>query len=163
LNVGGQLNAGGDVTVSGYITSGALFPTSISSSASIRAGTTLSVAGTAGIGGKITGDNGFEFHNTRIGTIQYTTANFFTFPTNGVYLFLISVCDSTNSIDIAISDNLTKVYVITICNGYPAQMGLSIFGTSGYFNVTGGTTNKSISFTTNDTGFNYSYFYNRIF
>jgi hypothetical protein len=165
LTVGGQLNAGGDVTVAGYITSGALFPTSISSSASIRAGTSLSVAGDVGIGGKITGENGFDFHNTRIGTIQYDTQNFFTFSTNGVYLFLISTLSSgTTSNTISVSDNLTKVYFVVICDSYPAQVGTCIINpNSGFFNVIGGTTYKSISFTTANSGYVYSYFINKIF
>jgi hypothetical protein len=153
----------GDLTVGGYITSGALFPTSISSSASIRAGTTLSVAGTSSFENKITGANGFNFHNTRIGTIQYDTANFYTFPENGVYLFLISVGGTTSN-TISVSDNLTKVYFIAVCDSYAAQVGTcTINPNSGFFNVTNGTTYKSISFTTSSNGYIYNYFYQKLF
>jgi hypothetical protein len=153
----------GDLTVGGYITSAALFPTSISSSASIRAGTTLSVAGTSSFENKITGANGFNFHNTRIGTIQYDTQNFYTFTENGVYLFLISVGGTTSN-TISVSDNLTRVYFIAICDSYPAQVGTCCINpNSGFFNVSNGTTYKSISFTTSSNGYIYNYFWNKLF
>jgi hypothetical protein len=70
----------------------------------------------------------------------------------------------TDSNFISVSDNLTRVFFIAVCENYPAQVGSCVINpNSGFFNVTNGTTNKSISFTTANSGYVYSYFWSKIF
>jgi len=142
----------------------------------VRSGATIANGGVTVNGGGITcnyGDvvvntgtmyvqNGLRAKSPSLGSITNTTSNFYTFPENGIYLFMMSVGGSSSN-TISISDNLTHVHMVAVCDGYPAQVGAAIVGTNGnYFSLSNGSNTKAISFTQN-SNWTYNYYWQKLF
>jgi hypothetical protein len=107
-------------------------------------------------------NNGFSSYSTSLGTISTTTANFYAFPSAGVYLFLMAFSGNQYSTSLQSSDNLCQMCVVTCCPSYPAQVWSTIAGNKGnYFTITGGTAQYALSFT--GSGYTYNYWMNKLF
>jgi hypothetical protein len=103
----------------------------------------LTVNETANFNCTINVNNGINVKSvsTASVTVPYNTSNttinnFYTFPSTGIYMFMISNSSDQYSNNLIWSDNCTHVYMVAVCNNnqgspMPAQVGSCIVGTNG--------------------------------
>jgi hypothetical protein len=125
---------------------------------------TMDISGTTRTHGFFA-SSGINCKSLGIGTVNATTANFYTFPENGCYFIMMSYAGGTGSSSstISTSDNLTRVYMVLVCDGYPAQVGACLAGNANYFSLGNGSTYKSISITVIQGGYTYTYYTQKLF
>lgn len=99
-----------------------------------------------------------------VGSIIANFVDFYTFPDKGVYIFYINRCNA-NGVGVlsseALDANTSKTLMITM-----GTIGMVIFNmgsTNGYINIVQGTTDRKLTAQIGTTGFNYTYWWHRLF